>query len=321
MLPGMNTRSSWGVVATAKAPDTDILNFAAHHLDLGAARVHVYLDADAPAARAALDAHPACRVTLCDRRHWRRLGQHPRKHQVRQAVNATACYNGMPEVAWLAHIDVDEFLIPARTMAGQLADVTADAARIRPVEAMAPDPDDPPPDGVLWCKGCAPDQRLRLRQTPKIYPRFGGYLNGGFLSHITGKVFARTGLADITLNIHRSKQRGTPLQEAELTETLLCHLHAPTLEKWRAAYAYRKAEGSYRDSLKPFATADGAGINMHALLEMIELEGGMAALDDFYREVAMATPERQQKLARHGHLHAVRLGLAALRAKHFPGCG
>ena len=36
--------TTWGVVATIKAPTTDVLRFAAYHLSLGADQVFLYLD-------------------------------------------------------------------------------------------------------------------------------------------------------------------------------------------------------------------------------------------------------------------------------------
>ncbi len=75
------TLPKWGLVSTIKAPCRDILNFAAHHLDIGAHRLHIFLDADAPAARAALEAHPRCHVTLCDDAYWAARRKRPEKHQ------------------------------------------------------------------------------------------------------------------------------------------------------------------------------------------------------------------------------------------------
>ncbi|WP_138179481.1 glycosyltransferase family 2 protein, partial [Roseovarius indicus] len=154
----MSSLPTWGVVSTIKAPAADILNFAAHHLDLGAHRVHVYLDEDNPQARDHLSAHPKCRVTVTDDAYWsRRAKGRPGTHQPRQTANATHCYNRNPQVDWLAHIDVDEFLWPAAPIADQLAALPSEtrSARVHPIEALAPDPDDPPPKGQIWCKGHA----------------------------------------------------------------------------------------------------------------------------------------------------------------------
>src|SRR6056297_2395339 len=112
---------TWGLVATIKADTTAILNFAAHHLDLGAHRVHVYLDAPAPHAFAALKAHPKCRVTLCDATYWDRRGKRPDTHQPCQSTCGRFCRQWVALIDWRAHIDVDEFLWPSRPLPAQLA--------------------------------------------------------------------------------------------------------------------------------------------------------------------------------------------------------
>jgi hypothetical protein len=143
---------TWGVVSTIKAPARDILSFAAYHLELGAHRVIVYLDDENPAAFKVLKAHPKCRVIECDDAYWKRRKGRPEKHQARQTANATRCYRRGPGVDWLAHIDLDEFLWPQSPLTAQLAmlDDTVISARIRPVEALAPDPAAPPKPSHTW---------------------------------------------------------------------------------------------------------------------------------------------------------------------------
>lgn len=320
----MSQTPSWGVVATIKAPTSDILEFAAHHLDLGAHRVFIYLDAPDAAAEAALRAHPKCRVIDCDAAYWarRRKRGRPEQHQPRQSLNATHCLNRRPQVDWLAHLDVDEFLWPATPLPDQLAALPVEAisARVRPVEALAPDPRDPPPPGSQWFKSCARLQARRREETDAIYPTFGPHLNGGFVSHVAGKVFVRTGLEGLSMRIHNAFRNGV---KDDLPETLpatwLCHLHAATWAHWHARYRFRLRQGSYRPGLKPAPLAQGAAPNMHALFQRLEETGGEAALRRFFAEVCTATPDLRARLSGYGRLHAMALGLEAKRARHFPG--
>lgn len=314
----------WGVVSTIKAPTRDILNFAAHHLELGAHRVLIYLDEDNPEAFAALKAHPKCRVILCDEAYWARRKGRPEKHQARQTANATRSYRRGPGVDWLAHIDVDEFLWPQSPLPAQLAmlDDTVISARIRPVEALAPDPNaaKPGPGEKIWFKSFARQQKPRRAQTATIYPTYGQFLNGGFLSHVAGKVFVRTGIEKLSLRIHNAFIDGQMDDEVhELTGTLLCHLHAHSWESFRTAYDFRLERGSYRPGLKPAPSADGMGVNMNALFSMIEAEGGEPALRAFFDEVCSATPDLRERLMAHNLLHSFPLELEAKRAQHFPG--
>ena len=321
----MSRPPTWGVVATVKAPARDILNFAAHHLDLGARRVFIYLDEDEPAARAALTAHPRCRVTLTDAAWWARRGKgRPARHQPRQTANATHCYRRRPGVDWLAHIDVDEFLWPRTPLADQLAAVPQEArsARVSPVEALAPDLEDPPPEGVTWCKGHARHHGPRRAQTGAIYPTYGEHLNGGFLSHVAGKVFVRSGLEKVSLRIHNAFfDREQDPAPARLEGTHLVHLHAHGWDQWQQSFRFRMKEGSYRETLRAAPMPDGVALNMNQLFSMLEEEGGETALAAFYREVCTATPALRARLDACGHLHAVRLDLDAKRRRHFPDMG
>ena len=315
------TDPKWGLVSTIKAPARDILTFAAHHLDLGAHRIHIYLDDDNPDAFEALKAHPKCRVIATDDAYWKRRKGRPEKHQARQTANATHCYRRGPQLDWLAHIDVDEFLWPQSPLPGQLANIAPDAisARVRAVEALAPDPDTPPKPGHTLFKGFSRLQKPRRAQTAEIYPNYGQFLNGGFLSHVAGKIFVRTGIEKLSLRIHNAFIQGNMDENsAELTGTLLCHMHAATWEEFLASYQFRLARGSYRAELKPVPTADAAGVNMNDLFSMIEGEGGESALYEFYKEVCTATPELRERLMAHNLLHGFALDLESKLARHFP---
>ncbi len=316
----MSSNPTWGVVSTIKAPTVDILNFAAHHLELGAQRVFIYLDAPNDDAFKALKAHPKCRVTLTDEGYWRRRKGRPDKHQPRQTANATHCYSRKPQVDWLAHIDVDEFLWPDTPLPVQLAAVPKEArsARVRPIEALADDPNDRPPEGQIWAKGFARKQKQRRAETNAIYDTYGDHLNGGFLSHVGGKVFVRTGLQNVSLRIHNAFfDKISDPDPPELEQTKLVHMHAHSLEHWRSLYHFRIEQGSYRESLKPVPMPDGVSMNMHQLFAMLEQDGGEDALTQFYREVCTATPELRARLDQFGHLHAVRLDLDRKRRAQF----
>lgn len=315
----MSAPPKWGLVSTIKAPARDILNFAAYHLDLGAHRLHIFLDEDCPGARRLLERHPRCKVTVTDDAYWARRRRRPEAHQVRQTVNATRAYRRRPGVDWLGHIDVDEFLLPEIPVAQQLAMLPGSArtARMRPIEALAPLPGDDP--AQTWFKACAPRQKVRNRQSEAIYPTFGAHLNGGFLSHVTGKLFVRTGTEGLNFRIHNAFLDGAQIpNDHELPRTPLAHFHAPSWEAWQRAYRYRLERGSYRAELKQ---AGSEGTSMNTLLSMIEAEGGEAALRRFYDEVCTASPELRARLDAHGLLHRAALDLDARRLRHFPQSG
>lgn len=307
----------WGIVSTIKAPLGAILDFAAWHLELGAHRLYIYLDDNAPETLAVLKAHPRIRVLHTDAAYWAKRKGRPDKHQVRQSLNARHANNRKTEVDWLAHIDVDEFLLPARPIAAQLEDLPESAlcARVRPVEALAPLPGDDP--GNVAFKAFHLEQDARQRAAEACFPTWGRLLSGGFLSHVAGKLFFRTGLKGLQIKIHNVilNDEQNPGQVA-LADTELGHFHAADWEHFHAAYRFRLDRGSYRSELKPQVRRDGA-VNLHDLFAMIEDTGGTEALRRFYEEVCSATPELCERLQTHGLLRRAQMPLEKLRDRHF----
>lgn len=306
--------TTWGLAATIRAPSTDILRFAAHHLDQGARRLYIYLDDDNPSAFNALKAHPKIRVQTCDDAHWKRLiGKRPDKHQARQTLNATHAYQRRTEVDWLIHMDVDEFLVPAQpvdeVLSGLGDDVTS--ARVRPMEMLGGSAD--------AFKAFVPADGRRREVVDQIYPTYGKHLKGGFLSHVAGKLFVRSDLDDVTVRIHNAFQHDEMLADAtELTQINLAHCHAKSWEDWHAAYAYRLDKGSYRSELKPATSAEKGGLSLHDLFQHIEATAGTAGLRTFYDEVVGDSPDLRARLDAHGLLRIAPLDLDGALARHFP---
>lgn len=302
----------WGVVATIKASVHDTLNFVAYHVDLGAHRVYVYLDEPDKTLFAALKAHPKVRVTTCDDRYWEKRPRRPKKHQVRQSINATHAYQ-RAEVDWLAHIDVDEFLwsdLPIIDHLRALPD-EANCARLYPAESLAGD-------------GTAFKARHRFRadrsaSAERLYPIYGRYLQGGFLSHVAGKLFLRTGLPGVNMRIHNMFQGDTTNPgEVPLDEITLCHRHARNWSDFIAAYRFRLERGSYRADLAPMRPAAEGGLTLHELLGTIERDQGEDGLRAFYDELFADTPEHRRRLKAEGLLRLCDLQLDRARRRQFP---
>lgn len=309
-----DTLPTWGIAATVKAGERDILAFAAHHLELGAHRLYIYLDEDNPAAFRHLKAHPKIRVSVCDAAHWRKLGiPRPAKHQVRQGANATHTYRRRAEVQWLAHIDVDEFLWPRTLSVGaHLATLPAHtlSARVRPIEALAGG------DGCHFKSFVPGDARAVLME--ELYPTYGRYVRGGFLSHVAGKLFVRTGLDGITLRIHNIFLGDVQNPEsADFPAVDLCHRHAKPWDEWLETYRYRLAKGSYRAELPPAISKANGGMNLHDLFNYLEASQGERGLHDFFDEVCADTPELRARLEAHGMLRRCDLQLDTKIARHF----
>lgn len=308
------TDVTWGIASTILAPTRDILQFAAYHLSAGAHRIYIYLDAPNPQAFEHLNAHPKIRVITCDDKYWKQRNRdRPDMHQVRQTANATHAYNKRAEVDWLIHMDVDEFLVADRPIAEILAERPADphATRIRPMEQLSGNPS--------AFKTFIPSGPDRARITADLYPTYGKDVKGGFLSHLAGKVFVRTGLPKIHVRIHNVFQDGEKLACHDPQDGIdLAHAHAKSWEDWIAAYRYRVTKGSYRPELAPNKPHEKGGLSMHELFTRIENEAGEAGLRAFFDEVCADSPALRKRLAEHGFLREVELGLVSHLSQHFP---
>lgn len=317
--------SRWGIVATIKAPAREILDFVAYHLDLGAEHIFIYLDNQNPRAQQALEAHPRVTVTRTDGDYWAALGRKkPERHQPRQTANASHAYRNATGLEWLAHIDVDEFLCPSRPVSTLLSGLPDDirCARVRPAEALASDGIDGLDPDATYCKAWMPGGDSRIGLEKDLYPNFGGYLRGGFVSHFVGKIFIRTGLGPVDFRIHRgmiAKQEIGPRMVMDGIE--LCHRHISGWDAWQKILDYRMTRGSYRSELKPTRKPELGGLSLHELFTFLLAEGGETALRGFYTEVCQARPELLDKLADNGLLRVFHLDLDSKRGKQFPDFG
>lgn len=290
------TTLRWGTVSTIRAPLRQIARFAAHHLDLGATALHLYLDAPDPEAQAFLSRDPRLHVTPCDDAYWQATGK-PRMeaHQLRQAHNATRALSQVADsLDWLGHIDVDEFLLSERAVAELLAEVPIQCAfaRIAPAEALAKE--DGFPEHYKLTHHHAGAAKSVLQD---IYPTFGLHLYGGFLSHSSGKIFARTGLPDTRLGIHALKYRGEEATNRHRLEGIwLGHHHAPSWAHFQSHLGFRRTLGSYRPRSE---RREMGQANLIAFLLEQEGEDGLRALFD---EVCADTATLRTRLEAHGML-------------------
>jgi len=289
-------QTGWGVVATIRGPLPDIAAWAAHHLDIGASRLFIYLDEPEPAQIDYLSAHPQIDVTACDDAYWSAQPT-PRHetHQRRQMYNANHAYNRC-DLNWLAHIDVDEFILPPRPMAQILAGIPADIAYVNlpPVERLAP-----PPNAAHSTDYFKRTPRMAGQTKavlPHIYPTFGAHLRGGYISHLEGKIIARTGLPGARVGIHALLHRRQMVtNKLRLDDTLIGHAHAPSWQVFEKHLKFRMTKGSYQKRGR-------TGFRLLDVLEFLIEEEGETALRRFYTEVCEARPELIEKLAEYNML-------------------
>jgi hypothetical protein len=299
---------TWETVTLTNAALPALLRFAAWHLELGATKVSFYLDQDMPDVERFFAPHPRVAVIPCSPEWWASIGRERLPaHQNRQAVAATQAYRSA-QSQWLCHIDIDEFLLPDTSIADWLATAPDDMAvlNIAPIEQLAPTE-----PGDTYHFKMAPrfaGQTGALRES--LYPTFGPYLRGGYISHLEGKNFARTGFKALRVGIHSCFfQQKAIANRTRLPGVWLGHAHAPSWESFARHLAFRKTQGSYRPQ-------KSGNIGLAQLLDMLESEGenGLKAL---FKEVCLAHPDLLAALAAHNMLVTRQMPFDTLIQKHF----
>ena len=310
-MPG--TQATWGIVATILAPRDVVLQFCAYHLRAGAHRLYIYLDDPEDAVFETLKAHPKIRPLRCDGDYWgKRMGKRPIKHQVRQTMNATHAYRRRADVDWLAHIDVDEFIVSDQSIGSHLESLPhgTKSVRVRPMEALAG-------DNTAFKTHITGPGRGAI--TARLYPTYGDMLRSGFLSHVAGKMIVRTGLENLNFRIHNVIQDDVRNPDSVEIEALnLAHLHAKSWEEFHAAYQFRLEKGSYRAELAPNRAREQGGVTLHEVLAKIADESGTQGLRAFYDEVCHASPALIQRLEAEGLLKRTSLRLEEAVNTVFP---
>ncbi len=301
---------TWGVVAQVKARVAAVETFVAWHLHLGAERVLVYFDdPDDPGYQRLLPLAPRVKAFRCDAAHWARLlGRRPERKTARQSANAQDAYR-RTKVAWLAHIDVDEFILPLHwpgdvapvpTVAERLAAVGPEVAlqRLRPYEALI-DPNGGPPRHFRAPPAAGPGRGPLLQS---IYGPHAAVLVDGMLSHSVGKTLSRTGIAGLTPRIHAPRIGGEKVEAGFMRGLVLLHYHVAGMEDWLAHLEYRASHGAYsgRPASKAFFQ-----------------NAGPEALAGFFQAVQVASPELLARLEEEGLLLTGAPPLQEVRARLF----
>jgi hypothetical protein len=295
----------WGVAVTLKAPVAQVLAFAAWYLDLGAARVWLHFDDPEDPAATLLEGHERLQVIRCHEGYWEKVaGRRPDTHQQRQVRNVTRVLRrtGLP---WVAHFDVDEFLLAARPIPEILAGLPPDRLILRaePWEALG---DPRLPDDIFTARlfrQALPPGREALAHA--LYGDKGALLERGMLSHTVGKCFFRSGIPGMTGRIHGARLNGEPVPGGPFHPDLaLLHFHAQDREAWLSRLPYRLAKGAYQ--YRP---------QMQAWLTAQDPEG----VAEFYDCVQRARPALVAALEVEGFSRVEDLALRGRVERHFPG--
>ncbi|QUS36507.1 glycosyltransferase family 2 protein [Falsirhodobacter algicola] len=286
--------TDWGICITAMAPIDQMRAFVAHHLGLGAAHIWLHLDDPEDAAAEALAGLDRVSTIRCDADWWG--PKRPGRHQNRQTWNMQRLYAAAP-LPWIAHLDVDEFIHPARPVSEVLDAADTVLVRMRPWEALHDA--DLPPDIFTARQFRAPLRRAAERD--RHLGDWAEALPSGALSHAVGKSFFRTGVPGLEPRLHGGFLNKDRIDGIPFTDALpLLHFHAEDRAAWLARLPFRLTRGAYRNNL---VLAD---VLTHAT------EAERAA---FYDAVMNPPPPARAALAADGLLIEAELDLARKAAR------
>lgn len=286
----------WGVCTTVKAPLAQILAFVAWHKHLGASRIWVHLDDADDVSAGILKQVEGVTPVLCDKAYWSVLGRRPKRQEARQAYNVQRVYKAA-EVPVLAHLDVDEFLWPARPVSDILED-WADGTpflRARPAEALH---DPALPDDIFTARQFKYPfpTPMPIEDRVDVLGDYTALLMKNMLSHKAGKSLFRTGLDGLMPKLHAASwgDDPAPIKLALHPDLTVLHFHAQDKAAWLAALPHRTTDGAYRfnETLAAFVS-----------------DASPDAIDDFYARTQSATPELVAKLKTHSLLLEADLNL------------
>ena len=290
--------TGWGICATVKAPADQVLAFAAHHLALGADHLWLHFDDPADPALEIAARLPRTTAIRCDEAYWQGHGKRrPEKHQVRQTRNIQRLCAEAP-LPWLAHIDVDEFLVATRPVADILATLTDDRMilPVAPWEALH-DPALPPDVFTARHFRAALRGPSRAADRARVFGAYADLLPEGVLSHAAGKCFFRTGIRRLEPRIHGAFFAKTRLVNGPFPPDLaLLHFHAQDPDRWLASLPFRLTKGAYQ---------------YNPPLQEFLLSADPATRAAFYAKVQVASPEALALLESLGLLRSETLDLRA----------
>ncbi|MBW6418990.1 glycosyltransferase family 2 protein [Celeribacter sp. PS-C1] len=188
------TPPTWAVAALGDEPAPLIAAFARHHLAIGAAEVHVFLDRPNPEVEKLIGDRDGVSITTCDQSYWARVnnGKRPERHTGRQKFVSTSVYN-TSSCDWLLHCDVDEFIADGTALSKALgkADRTKGLVIRNAERVYLPGA----PGEMLFEGGFRQPVALEEDEMQSLYGRFSKFLSQGFTGHRTGKTIVPTGQA------------------------------------------------------------------------------------------------------------------------------
>ncbi|MCR8549780.1 glycosyltransferase family 2 protein [Salipiger sp. P9] len=286
--------SGWSVVSTCAEPKKLVEAFVAHHLAQGAEEIFLFFDDPSDGLAKVFSGVPRVVCIECDESFWnlsRPKKGRPSGHRQRQTHNAELAARKLCKSDWIAHIDVDEFLLPraAGSISNMLKAVPSeiDAVRVLPAERMfleCPTPGQLSFDGIFklkpeWSSGWGEE----------LYGELGIFFRNGFQGHEVGKSFKRCKNRTARFNIHFVRKDGENIPEVTISqnEAVLLHFFPSSIEDWRDKYERRIDDKAY------FETMPEQAKRRYSLYGLAREEGGSVAVRELFETLNVLSEDSQ----------------------------
>ncbi|KAB7614515.1 FkbM family methyltransferase [Amylibacter sp. SFDW26] len=318
MATSKKPSTTWATVTTLKETVNTTLNFVAHHLVMGADKIYLFFDDPNDAAIDIVSKNPKVHVVKCDEKYWASLEvPRPDAHQARQKANVRNCY-GFAETDWLIHLDADEMVdADGVVVSKELSTVSDPVVRLQPYELMYQPGGRANNNFRYVFKGAIPQTRQGRRIAEKVYTPFHECLSLGFLSHVEGKFFVKTGVPDLIMSIHGPYMEGVRNRGETAVNMKLLHLHGGDFDEWMDHVKYRLEKGSYRPvNQKRIMRHQGIENTLGGVLQGLYDDRGDEGLKEFHQTVC-TFGKSKRPLRRVGAIYKTNLWLDEKREDMF----
>jgi hypothetical protein len=298
---------TFATVTTSLPNDVAIHSFVAHHLQLGAKELFLFVD-DPDANLTTLCNNPDGKVKLfyCTDHYWRTYHgiAKPEDHRRRQVLNANLAL-ALSTADFIAHIDIDEFILSHRPIQEVLASLPFQCNGLRLLPAEAIYSEVPRTYGQAFSnlfKRRLNDDKSGNRILSELHGSEASLLEKGLQGHNVGKVIVRK-RDTLKLNLHFASHHNKKLSYAFSDSVELLHFVFQGPADWLDKYARRLASSRYAFE-KPTRQKQWRSVVEAA-------SRGVDELWSLYTNLNIYDADRIRSLERHGLLVRHELDLPA----------
>lgn len=320
----MTKDTTWGVTLSVLEPTQLVVANIAHHLELGAKEVIVFLDKPQKDLKKILSTHPKVTTFVCNDRYWlgRQHIRRPQKVIIRQIRNARYAMT-RSKVDWLLHVDADEFLFPKGDFVAELASLpdTFGGLWLENYERAFRAGQDKTTifDGTFRAFPKTEPHGAALPALSSLYGNNTAFARNGFTAHNLGKSFARNdprfaqGLHQVRMATDENPQPLANMYCSTMAKVL--HFDGLTALHWIRKLVRMAEEQGSAGAKQAEARRTTREFQLGMIREHLDDPKYLMGVHDAHKIVS---PEQERKLGALGLLHALAFDPAGAISRQFP---